>query len=201
MFDDFDSFDQAFAPVGAGDTSSTPVTPIRKRKSIRERIFFWSLNLVLLPIVGICYLTVGAEGLRKMMNVFSLRLYKLPVPGAEYLQYYSGFDKLDIAMLAALVLFVAVAILWVRIFRELHHLDQLTQRRKSNPILFYLLAIIATVIIVGDAGIFYVGLKSQTSNGWTETPESVPAVATILYSCGLALLGAWHADFHTSGRV
>ncbi len=202
MFDDFDSFDQAFAPVGVGETSSGSVRPLKKRKSLKEKIFFWTLNLILLPVTGICYLTVGAEGLRKLMSIFAMRLYKLPIPGAEFLQDYSGFDKLDIAMLAAIVLFTAVTILWVRIFRELQSSDRISQQRRHNPILFFLLAGIAAIIIFGDAGIFYIGLKSQTSNGWTDTPAYVPAVATILYTAGLALLGAWHADFHySSGAV
>ncbi len=94
MFDDFDSFDQAFAPVGVGETASGRIRPLKKRKTIKEQIFFWILNLILLPMVGICYLTVGAEGLRKLMGVFAMRLYKLPIPGAEFLQHYSGFANM-----------------------------------------------------------------------------------------------------------
>ena len=200
MFE-FEGFDQAFAPVGPDEQSSKRVPRLRKRKTLKEQIVFWALNGLILPIVAICYQTIGADGMRRMMSGLSLRLHKLPIPGAEYLKSYSGFERLDIAMLAATALFVAVAILWVRVFRELQDVGELKQQRNENPIRFFLLVIIAGIVIAADAGIFFVGLSSQASNGWSETPAYVPVAATVLYMAGLALLGAWHSDYHYSNRI
>ena len=201
MFD-FEGFDQAFAPVGPDEQTSQPVPRIRKRKTLKEQVVFWTLNTLILPIVAVCYLTIGADGMRRMMSGLSLRLHKLPIPGAEYLKSYSGFDRLDIAMLAAIVLFVAVAILWVRVFRELQDVGELKLQRSENPIRFFLLVIIAGIVIAADSWIFYVGLSSHAASGWGgETPAYVPAAATVLYMAGLALLGAWHSDYHYSNRI
>ena len=201
MFD-FEGFDQAFAPVGPDEQTSRPIPRLRKRKTLKEQVVFWALNALILPIVAVCYLTIGADGMRRMMSGLSLRLHKLPIPGAEYLKSYSGFERLDIAMLAAIILFMAVAILWVRVFRELQDVGELKLQRSENPIRFFLLVVIAGIVIAADSGIFYVGLSSHASSGWGgETPAYVPAAATVLYMAGLALLGAWHSDYHYSNRI
>jgi len=198
---DFESFDQVFAPVESDEKTAKPVRRLPKRKTLKEQIVFWTLNSMILPLVAICYLSIGADGLRQMMAGLSVRLHKLPIPGAEFLKDYSGFERLDVAMLAAIVLFVGVAILWVRVFRELQDVNELISRRRANPIRFILLVVIAAIIIVADAGIFWVGLSSQASSGWTDTPAYVPVAATVLYMAGLALVGCWHSDYHYSNRV
>ena len=198
---DFESFDQAFAPVGPDDESARPVQRLKKRRTLKEHVVFWSLNALILPIVAICAQAIGADGLRRMMPVFSLRLHKLPIPGAEFIKSYSGFERLDVAMLAAFALFVAVTLLWVRIFRELQDFEDLKLQRSQNPIRFFLLATIAGIVLAADAGIFWVGLSSQASSGWSETPAWVPTVATVLYMAACSLLAAWHSDFHYSNRI
>lgn len=198
---DFEEYDQPYAPLGIDDDKAQPVRRLRKSRTIKEQIVFWGLNAVILPSVAICYMTIGADGLRRMMSGLSLRLHKLAVPGAEYLESYSGFERLDLAMVIAFILFVAVTILWVRVFRELQNVGELRLQRNQNPIRFFLLIVIAAVVLITDAGIFFVGLSSQASSGWSETPAYVPLGATALYLCGLALIGAWHCDYHYSNRI
>ena len=68
----------------------------------------------------------------------------------------------------------------------------------GNPPLFWLLMSVVAIILVGDCVVFYLGLQTRASSSWTETPGYVPALATTLYMAGLALIGAWHADYHCS---
>lgn len=200
MFEQFDSFQQAFgASPGSGQPPRSNSKPMKRRRSFGEFIVFWGLNSVILPLVVLCYLTVGAEGLRQTMEVFQTRFYRLPIPGAGMLRNYDGFDRLDLALPMAFVLFVAVTMLWIRVFKELQSDGNLANQRNRNPILFYLLAGIVAVVVLGDAGIFYAGLSSTVASNWNETAEYVPLIATVIYSAGLALLGAWHADYHQPG--
>jgi hypothetical protein len=74
-------------------------------------------------------------------------------------------------------------------------------QRKRAPVVFYLLTGLAGVIIFLDAALFYFGLASQTASGWSAAPAYVVPAATVLYTAGLALVGAWHADYHTSNTV
>lgn len=197
MFD-FDSFDQAYAPMGDDEKTARPVAALKMRKTIKEQFVFWSLNSVILPIVGICCLSIGADGMATMLPVLATKIHKLPLPGAEFLEGYSGFERLNLAMLASTALFIAVALLWVRIFRELQDIGNLRLLRNQNPVRYFLLASIAFAVIAADAGVIFVGLQSQAAGGWSEVPDYVPFAVTGLYMCSLALLGAWHCDFHHS---
>jgi len=148
-----------------------------------------------MPIVATIYAQVVAEGLRLLMPVFQLRLYKLPLPGAGVARDYDGFDRIDLAILMSLLLFLVVTWLWIRIFTELQGHGRVYQQRQQSPIVFALLSFIAFVIVAGDAMIFYVGLSTQSASGWTETPSYVAPIATLIYSCGLAMIGWWHSDY------
>lgn len=201
MFDQLGSFDQAFARTPDGGGQLPDVKPLRVRKTWGQRIVFWGTNAVFMPFVALCYLTIGAEGLRQMMSIFSMRLYKTPIPGAGLLRQYDGWDRVDLAMLMALLLFAAVTFIWIRVFTELMGFGNLAERRAKNPVLFFLLTTIVAIIVLGDCAIFYCGLEAKATSSWGDTPEYVPAIATIIYMAGLALIGAWHADYHCSGTV
>lgn len=195
MFDAMEGFDQAFTQPGA------PARPLRLRKTWGQLTAFVVANLLVMPLIGLCYLVVSAEGLRRMMGVFATRLYNLPVPGAGVLRNWDGFDRADLAIVMATLLFVAITYLWYRVFRELMGGGRLLGSRATNPVLFYALVTMAGVVLVGDAVLFYYGLAARAGGGWGETPGYVPLLATVLYLAGLAGVGAWHADFHTSGAV
>jgi len=198
MFESFGSMQEAFSSSpGDGEAPRPNYRRARRRKSIREVVSFWGLNIIVLPFVLICYETVGAEGLRQTMSVFQTRFYRLPLPGAGLLREYDGFNRLDLALPMAFVLFIAVTLLWVRVFKSLQNYGELDLQRKHNPILFYLVAAMVAIIVLGDAAIFYAGLSSTVASSWTEESSgSTALVATVIYSAGLALLGAWHADYH-----
>lgn len=170
-------------------------------KSWKERCIFWALNAIFMPLVALVYVVVVAEGLRVQMSVFAMRLYKLPVPGAGLLRQYDGFDRLDLAVPMSLMLFVAVSYLWLRFWKETSISGNLGEKRKALPVFFWAQVAVALIIVLIDAGVFYMGLAAKSSSGWSETPAFVPLGATVLYAAGLAMLGAWHADYHDKKNI
>jgi hypothetical protein len=197
----FHELDQAFSKAPDDGFPAAVARPLRLRKTMSQRVTFWGTNLLIMPFVALCYLTISAEGLRQMMGIFSMRLYKMPVPGAGLLRQWDGWNRLDLAMLMAMLLFGAVAYLWIRVFTELLGGGPIYERRNVAPALFYILSAMVGIILLGDCAIFYFGLESKAASGWSETPEYIPLVATVIYMAGLALIGAWHADYHCSGIV
>jgi len=192
LFPEFGKFDQAFdgSPVAAVADDAGP--PLRKRKTWNQKLVFWGANLAAIPLIGLIYATVIAEGLRRLLPVFQMRLYNLPIPGAGIARNYDGWNRLDLALLMSLLLFAVVSWLWYRVFTELLGFGTIWARRHSAPVVAYLLTGITVVLI---------GLSSQTASGWSETPEYVAPAATIIYACGLAVLGWAHSDYHHSGTV
>ena len=197
MFESFNSFHEAItAAQGSGGQPHPKSRKHRPRKTIGQAVAFYGLNTIVLPLVGLCYLTVGAEGLRQTMGVFQTRFYRLAIPGASYLRDLDGWDKLDLAIPMALVLFIALGLLWKKVFMFLQDGSLITKQKQDNPVLFYLMVGIVLIIVLGDAGIFYAGLNSTVASSWNENAGYIPAVATVIYGAGLALLGAWHADYY-----
>ena len=196
MFDQLGSFDEVFGDGGEG--GAPHAKPIRCRKPVREWTVFVAANAVVMPIVGLIYASVIAEGLRVLMPVFERKIYKLPIPGAGLARNYDGWDRLDLALVLSLLLFAVGTWLWTRVFIESQGYGTIAQQRLSNPVIFYMAIFVAVVFIGGDAGIFYIGLTTQSASGWTEGPDWVAPGATLIYMCGLAIVGWWHADFRTS---
>ena len=185
----FDPFDQTFA-------TDDPDNPIRMNRTWKESFVFWLSNILVLPLIATVYLSVSAEGLRRSLSLLNLKLFKLPIPGVGVLRNYDGWDRLDLAMPLALLLFIAVSLLWGRIFRGLYDTTRTTIRRSHNPALFYLMAGLLATILIADASIFYIGLESHTAGNWSEAAKFAPAVATAVFVAVPALLAAWHADHH-----
>lgn len=186
-------FEQAFGADGTG--------PLRLRKTLGEKIAFWGTNCLVMPLIGTCYLVISAEGLRQMMSVFSIRLSSLAFPGASYLRDYDGFDKLDLAVLMSMLLYIVITMVWIKLFSALMNGEEFLRQRTTNPVLFYTLTTVGTIILLGDAILFFFGLDAKASSGWSNTHPSVPYLCTGLYLSLLAGVGAWHADYHKSGVV
>ncbi|QDV81381.1 hypothetical protein [Planctomycetes bacterium TBK1r] len=198
MFEQMGTFDSAFQPTGQEAASSLP----RRRKSLKSQIVFWLVNLVLVaPAIVVVYLTIVADGLRNLMSVFATKLSKLPIPGIGAMAGFDGFNRIDIAAVTAMILCVTVSYIWFRVFTELSGHGRLSRQSNGNPILVWLLVGIAAILVIGDALIFYAGMSNQAAGGWTGTPQSVCIGATVVYSVGLAFLGGYHADYHTSEEV
>ena len=181
-------------PFGPGQSSDQGV-------SVKQLIIFWGVNALFVPLVALVYIVVVAEGLRMQMSVFAMRLYKLPVPGAGLLRQYDGFDRLDLAVPMSLMLFIAVSYLWIRFWKEVGPHGGIMAKRDAFPVYFWMQVAVACIIVLFDAGIFYLGLIAKASSSWSGTSTVVPLAATILYAAGLAMLGAWHADHHDKRRL
>ncbi len=191
MFNDFDSFD---TPAGGRS--------LRRRKTLKQRGTYLLTNMLILPVVGVVYATIIADGVRILMPVFARRLYQLPIPGAGMARRFDGWNRADLAIIVALLLFVVITWVWCKIFTELQGVGTIVAQREKSPITFYLLSFIAAVLILFDGAIFYFGLSSQVSGGWSnDGPDYVVPAATLLYSCGLAVLGWYHSDYQTSKLV
>jgi hypothetical protein len=198
MFENM-GFDEAFGH-GEEYDPRRPLRPLRRRKTLKEKLGFWGINLVFAPLLAICILSVSAEGLRATLPALGIRLARLPLPGADNLAHYSGWSTLDVAMLFALVLAIAVTITWVEFFSCLLGSGSVAGLTESQPVIAYLLAAIACVVVGGDAAIFLVGLNSKV-NAWGGTPTFVPLLATTVYMSLVALLAWLHADYRASGTV
>lgn len=201
MFDQLGSFEPVY-PRSEMDSRHQPATrPIRRRRTLRECLVFYLANAIIMPVVAVIYATIIAEGLRRLMAIFQTRIYKLPIPGVGLAKNYDGWDRLDLAIIMSLLLFVVVTWLWGRVFVELQGQGTIANKRHTQPVVFYLLSFIAATLILGDAAIFYVGLSTQASSGWNETPSYVAPCATVLYTCGLAVIGWWHSDWKTTSNL
>lgn len=190
-FTNYGKFDEAFS-----EGAST--VPLRRRKTLRERFVFFMANLLIMPIVALIYSSVIADGLRSVMPIFERRLYQLPLPGIGILKTYDGFDRMDLSIIVSLLLFLVLTWLWCKVFTEIMGFGTIFNQRQSNPVLFFSIAFIVGVIILGDALLFYIGLKTQSSGGWREVNDLVLQGATLLYTCGIAVIGWWHSDFKNS---
>jgi len=195
MFDGFKGFDEAFADAPVAPVSPGSVPPLRRRKSLKQRLVFYAANLFIMPIICLVYATIIADGIRHLMPIFRRRLYSLPIPGAGLARQYDGWDRADLAIIVSVLLFVVVTWVWTKVFVQLQQYELIAAQLARSPIVLRLLAFLAAVLVVGDAGIFYVGLASQNSAGWSEAPTWVVPAATLIYSSGIAVIGWWHSDY------
>ncbi len=187
----FDTFDPAFATAG-------PTRPLRRRKTLRQTTMFLLGNLCILPIMVVTHASVAGEGIRSSLPVFQRKLWSLPIPGASLARDYDGFDKLDLSFLAAVTLFAIAALVWRNLFLMLHEWSSRANDQEQHPLATLLIAGIYLSVIVADAVLFWAGIASQTTSDWSHTPEYVAPLATVLFTALVAVIAAWHADFHTS---
>jgi hypothetical protein len=197
MFDRLGTFDEAFAESHV-EPMIPRSKPLKQRKTIKQIFVFWLANALAIPVIGLIAASLVAQGLRLLLPIFQTRLYKLPILAAT--RDYVGFDKIDLAVVMSVLLFALVSCLWCRIFTELAGQGTIAEQRSKNPIIFYLLTGIASIIVGVDALIFFIGLRAAES-GWGETPFFVAPIATLLWSSILAILGWYHSDYQHSNIV
>jgi hypothetical protein len=199
---DFGTLDEVFSRDGVADGHGPTLKRPRRKKTLKQQLVFYAANAFVLPAVALCHVIVGAEGLRAAMPVMALPLHRLPVPGAGLLRQYDGWDRITLSMTAGFLLFVAVTWLWGRVFAEVQGCGTVAARRKSHPLFFYLAASVAGIVLVFDTLLFCLGLAAQSDAGWsTGTPWYVAVAAGLLYMAALAMLGAWHSDYHHSSNI
>lgn len=139
----------------------------------KVKLYGWKCLTFLLvcPI----YVVVISEGLRIILPTLAQRLYKLPF--LHSLEYYEGAHLLDIAHFLALIIFIAVSVLWEYVIEswiyEGIEVSQVTAR--MNAITGFL----GFVILGADACLFYLAMASI---GWGGARFSFSAVlGTLAY--------------------
>ncbi|ELP34643.1 hypothetical protein [Rhodopirellula baltica] len=188
-------------PMGEeGPNTVASAVRLKRRKPFGEVMKFLLLIVTVGPLLFVLCLAVAAQGIREMVSVMRTRLYQLPLPGIEKLSEYQGFADLDLSHVASALLFLAVTFIWVRVISEFKGLGPVMGYRQSNPFAFWLYTLIAGVILVTDALVFWAGLAAKNS-GWNDTPAYVPIACTLLYAAGLAAFGALHQSYHQPDQV
>jgi hypothetical protein len=201
MFEQLEDFQQAFEQKAVEPSIAGRVGGLRKRMPTRKLLSFWLTNLCVLPPIFVIYTTIISDGIRKMMPAMGMKLSRLAFPGAGLAASYDGLNRVELAHGASALLFVVVTWLYIRIWDELQGYGPLRHQTKANPVLLYVLGTIAAVVIAADAWLFWAGMSTSANSGWADTPDLVAPVATVLYSCGLAIIGWWHSEHRNYGRI
>ena len=150
----------------------------------------------------VVYLTVVADGLRASIAVFGTSdSANFQFQGLDSWLNSMAFDRIDIACVTALILCVTVSYLWYRIFIELGGHGRFLGATGNQRVLMWFFAVIAAVLVVGDALLFYTGMSGQSASGWGGVSQNVCVGATVVYAVGLAFLGGYHADYHTAEDI
>lgn len=186
MFREFDAFEKG--------------RRLRRRKTWTQWFVFLIANLLLLPVLIVTHASVAGDGIRSMLPVFQRKIWSLPIPTASFARHYDGFDKLDLAFLAAISLFSIAALTWKHLFLTLQEptADGVSVRSSASGLIR--MAIVLCVL-GADAGLFWAGLASQSACGWSDPPTFVAPLATALFTSLTAACALWHVDFHTSRYV
>ena len=149
---------------------------------------FWQLLTKL--VLGVIYVTLIADGLRQLIPPLGLKLYKA-IPGFSFLQDYEATHRLDIAQPAALVFMVFVWIAWARLLQlwlnhDVHVADHDWGNKRGSDID----SILAAVLLVGDACLFYLSLVRVAWSGTTFS--ATVALATLIY-VGIVVFSVLHS--------
>ncbi|MEZ6137024.1 MAG: hypothetical protein R3C53_19185 [Pirellulaceae bacterium] len=178
-----------------------PVTGLRKRRPLGRRMVYWLANGLLMPLILTLYAVIVADGLALLVPVMAMRIGRLPIPGAALAANYDGFDRVTLAHVGSMLLFVVVTWLYIRIFDELQGFGSVAKQAAKNPALVYVLTGVALTILGADALLFYAGMTAKTQSGWTESPSYVAPLATLLYTASLAVIGYWHSEYKHADKV
>lgn len=172
---------------------SESTVPVESRRRFRIRLLLW--NCLTLPVVGLIYWVINAEGVRLQIPIFALRLHKLPIPGFSYLKDYEGLYRLDLAHVFAMFLLFAVWHLWIVVVRLLLYgqLNRSDDVQNVSRFLTFVLTL-AAIIIGGDAILFYFGLSARVDSLWSTSSGLTPLFATIVYTAVLAFVALVHVQ-------
>jgi len=164
-----------------------------------EKIKFFGMNLLLIPLVVVIYITINAEGLRAFMPFFGMPAYRLPIPGFSVLQEYDGWDRLDLGHITAFGLLILLSWIWAWVVKHLANGGDAEFEREIRPVLFYIWTLVSTALIGIEAAVFFAGLVSFGGGLWSSTSWAVAFGVTALYMLGMLCIAKWHNDFKYGG--
>lgn len=188
MFDRLDSFDRV--------PQNLP-----RRKSLRVIITYNFVNWgIVTPFAcGVSFI-VTASGLRDLFGVMATKISKFPIPGAHLADNFEGIHRIDLAVLCAVGLYFVTTAIYAGIFIELLGDGPIAKKCRNSAVVLYLLLFISAVFLILDAIVFWAGMSVKASGIWAAAPAYAVPIATIVYCCGTALIGWFHADYKTSSN-
>lgn len=147
---------------------------------VLAHIKYWMWKLITIAVLGPIYCSVIAEGLRMLVPALGQKLHKLAMPGFAVLGQYQETRRLDLAILFAAFLLIAVWWLWEQVLRILLGTDRVFQDSGWNADVYKrLVLILGVVVLVADASLFYIAMVQM---GWGGTRFSLAALlATAAY--------------------
>lgn len=156
--------------AGQRDFTLYPPAPPRPAKAGLTLAYLWLVvklvawKLLTIPIIGLIYGSIVAEGMMRLVPTLALKVSKLPVPGLHRLKDYEGFHRLAIAHLLAIVLMFVVWHLWVRLMTLWLDGEHFTKQCRWNPETYArVIGLLGAVVLGGDAILFY---YSVSHSGW-----------------------------------
>lgn len=137
------------------------------------------LWILLKVILGVIYVSVISDGLRILLPDLGKRLYKLPIPLLDQLEFDEIGHRLDLAHVFAVVMLLAVFFLWGWLLRTWlrpgEDEDDGWDHANSQRLVF----VLAVVILGADSYLFY---RALAEYDWGSEAVSVPCVvATVAY--------------------
>lgn len=164
-------------------------------QSLGERVSwaemrYWTFQIASKGALLILYLSIIAEGLRISLAVLGKPLHKLP--GCSALYNYEMTHKLDLAMIAAIMLLFVIWRAWKHILLRWTEWEP-SQSSSADEVAFVranrrnvLITIVGWVVILGEAGLFYSALAEMTwgSRGFSFTA----AIGTAVYIAVLVFI-------------
>jgi len=147
-------------------------------------------TVIFIPLLGMIYWIVNAQGIRMSIPIFGMKLYKVPFPGFSFLANYKGLRDLDLAHVFALFMLFAVWYLSVRLLKILLFGYDRQDGINAGFDLRFLFCVSAVVILI-DVTMFYRGIADQ-GGLLTGTGGLTPLIATVGYSGLLAFVAYTH---------
>ena len=144
------------------------------------RIKYWAFVIIVkFGALGLIYVEVISAGWRALMPDLSKKLYKTAFPGAWLLEEDETGHKLDLATVAAIILFGVVLMLWPLMLKYWLTPDEPPETQWDPGRYRGLIYCLGILVLGGDIAMF---LYSVIKTGWAgESISFTSVVATILY--------------------
>jgi hypothetical protein len=114
-------------------------------------VLAWLLRLLCLPVLGLTYTVISAEGLRGLLTVLATPLHKA-LPVLSFLGAFRETRRLDVAVVLSLVLMAGSWVAWGKVIRiYLTPPDRLSNEEK-------LIWTVGGSLLVCDAILFFLGV-------------------------------------------
>ena len=137
----------------------------------------------------VVYFVFISEGIRRVAPEMTTKLHKLPIPFVVHLEDYESTHELDVAHVAAVLLLILSFASWHFLLQWVLSDEFKAKFRKWNWNMAWverILLIGASLIIVGDMGLFYESFNQSVFGNSAFSAKSL--VATLVYGVILVVV-------------